>query len=194
MSTLAAQKKYTPADLLKMPDGNRYELVNGQLVEYPMSFWSSYVAGEMHARLREHCRSNQLGWAVPEGVTYQCFPQHPERVRKADASFIRRDRLSAAQATAEGHLPVAPDLAVEVLSPNDLAYEVDAKVQDYLGAGVHLVWVVNPEARVVQIHRAQGTGEILREQDVLDGEEVLPGFCCRVADLFQLPPGVAPAP
>jgi Uma2 family endonuclease len=192
MSTVAAPTRYTPEDLLKMPDGDRYELVDGQLVEHTMSTWSSYVAGKMYGQLDSHCQANKAGWVLPEGTTYQCFPDAPNKVRKADVSFIRRERMSLQQATAEGHLPIYPDLAVEVLSPNDLAYEVDAKVQEYLTAGARLVWVVNPQARTVEVHRPQGTGTILRENDELDGEDVLPGFRCRVGDLFLPPPGVGP--
>ncbi len=192
MHTAAATKTYTPADLLTMPDGDRYELVDGHLVEQNMSFWSSYVAGRALSRLSIYCETNASGWVVPEGTTYQCFPNHPMRVRKADVSFIRKDRLSVAQATAEGHLTIAPDLAIEVVSPNDLVYEVDLKVQDYLQAGVSLVWVVNPEARGVHVYRLDGSVAVLHEKDDLDGETLLPGFRCRVADLFQLPPGVQP--
>jgi Uma2 family endonuclease len=175
-----------------MPDRNRYELVDGQLVEHVMSTWSSYVAGKLYARLDAFCQANPRGWVFPEGVSYQCFPDAPSRVRRADVSFIRADRMSLEQATAEGHLLITPDLAVEVLSPNDLAYEVDAKVQEYLRAGVRLVWVVNPETRTVKIHRPQAAGTILGESDDLEGEDVVPGFRCRISDLFQLPPGVQP--
>jgi Uma2 family endonuclease len=192
MITATQSKRYTPADLLSMPDGNRYELIDGQLVEKNMSFWSGYVAGELRRRLSEHCRPNKLGWVVPEGVTYQCFPRHPERVRKADTSFIRADRLSLAQATAEGHLPIAPDLGIEIVSPNDLAYDVDAKAHELLEAGVLLVWVVNPVAREIQVRHPDGSGVILGENDELSGENVVPGFRCRVGDLFQPPPGVQP--
>jgi Uma2 family endonuclease len=192
MQTVRTAKRYTPEELLRIPDSQRYELVDGQLVENNKSFWASYVTGEILARLLGFCEAHQLGWVAGQGVGYQCFLAAPERVRRADVSFIRRDRLSLAQATAEGHLPIAPDLAVEVLSPNDLAYEVDAKVQDYLSAGVRLVWVVNPLARTIAVHRLGGTGTILRENDELNGEDVLPGFSCRVGDLFLPPPGVDP--
>jgi Uma2 family endonuclease len=194
MQTASTVKRYTPEDLLRMPDGDHYELVDGHLVEQNMSFWASYVAGRILNLLLTFCDAHRSGWVSSEGTTYQCFPANPDRVRKADVSFIRLDRLSLAQATAEGHLPIAPDLAVEVLSPNDLAYEVDAKVQDYLSAGVRLVWVVNPLARTVEVHRLRGAGVILRENDELTGEDVLPGFSCRVGDLFLPPPGVAPGP
>lgn len=191
MNAVVTPVRYTPEDLLKMPEGDRYELIDGQLVERNMSFWSSYVAGETHGLLRDFCRDRHSGWLLPEGATYQCFPDQPAKVRKADVSFIKLERASLAEATDEGHITIAPDLAVEVLSPNDLAYEVDQKVEDYLRAGVTIVWVVYPKTRTVVVHRREGVGSVLRESDELSGEEVLPGFRCRVADLFKLPHGLS---
>jgi Uma2 family endonuclease len=190
MSTVATEKRVTPEDLLAMPEGERYELVDGQLVEHTMSTWSSYVAGVMLWLLTSFCRERNLGWVLPEGTTYQCFPDAPNTVRRTDVSFIRRERMSFEQAIAPGHNRIAPDLAVEVVSPNDLLSEVNEKVQEYLRARVQLVWVVDPEARIVQVHRLRGQGTILRENDELEGEDVLPGFRCRVADLFAPPAGV----
>jgi len=190
MITVASEKCYTPQDLLTMPGGEHYELVDGRLVERKMSFWSSYVAGVIFRLLELFCRENRLGWVSPEGTSFQCFPSLPSRVRKADVSFIRLQRLSLAQATSEGHCPIAPDLAVEVISPNDTAYEIDEKVREFLDAGVPLVWVVNPEQRTVEIHRVGGPGAILRENDEIGGEDVVPGFRCRVGDFTLPPPGV----
>jgi Uma2 family endonuclease len=192
MSTTATATRYTPEDLLRMQDGDRYELVDGALVECNMSIWSSYVAGVIFQLLYPFCQQNRLGWVFPEGTSYQCFPTLPERTRRPDGSFIRLDRLSLAQATAEGHCAIPPDLAVEVLSPNDTAYDVDEKVQEFLGAGVRQVWVVNPEQRTVEVHRANATGTILRENDEITGEDVIPGFHCRVGDFFVPPAGIAP--
>jgi len=187
MITVAGEKRYTPEDLLTMPDGKLYELVDGRLVERKMSIWSSYVAGVIFDLLNSFCRENRLGWVLPEGTSFQCFPALPGRVRKPDVSFVRFQRLSLSQATTEGHCPIAPDLAVEVVSPNDTAYEIDEKVREFLDAGVPLVWVVNPEQRTVEIHRASGPGVILRENDEITGEDIIPGFRCRVGD-FTLPP------
>lgn len=194
MSTLTATARYSPEDLLRMPDGDQYELVAGQLVERNMSFWSSFVAGETFGRLRDYCRAGHPGWLVPEGTSYQCFPHAPNKVRRADVSFIKAERLSLVQATEEGHLSIFPDLAVEVLSPNDLAYEVNAKVQDFLRAGVLLVWIIEPRMRTVQVYRPTGQAANLGENDELTGEDVLPGFRCRVGDLFLPPAGVQPSP
>jgi Uma2 family endonuclease len=193
MSTAAVKARYTPEDLLRMPDGNRYELVDGQLVELNVSIWSSYVAGVIYRILSLHCLANRLGWPFPEGTSYQCFPGFPALVRRADVSFIRLERLSLATATEEGHCPVVPDLMVEVISPNDTAYEVDEKVRLYLDAGTRLVWVVNPQQRTVEVHRPASLGSILREQDELTGEDVLPGFTCRVREFFEPPPGAGAA-
>jgi Uma2 family endonuclease len=187
MSAVAPPTRVTPADLLRMPDRKRYELVNGQLVERKMSLWSSYVGGEIHALLRNFCRPKGLGWVLPEGTGYQCFPDEPFKVRKPDTSFIARERMPLARATEEGFITVAPDLAAEVVSPNDIAYEVEEKVQAFLRAGVRVVWVVIPPTRTVEVHRRDGGGVILREDDELTGDDVIPGFRCRVGDLFVPP-------
>src|SRR5205823_3491725 len=117
MSTAATKTQYTAEDLLQLPDGDRYELVDGNLVERDVSFWSSYIAGVVYGLLDAFSRQNVLGWVVPEGTSYQCFPTLPRQVRKPDTSFIARDRLSVTRALDEGHLLLAPDLAVEVVSP-----------------------------------------------------------------------------
>ena len=81
MSTVATKTQYTPEDLLTMPDGNRYELVNGQLVEHDMSLLASYIAGTIQWLLHAFCRENQPGWVLPEGATYQCFADDPGKVQ-----------------------------------------------------------------------------------------------------------------
>jgi Uma2 family endonuclease len=189
---IAAITHCTPEDMLNLPDSERYELIDGTLVERNMSFWSSYIAGEVYALLRAFCREKKLGWVAPEGASYQCFPGHPTKVRRADVSFLRADRLSTDRAIQEGHLRQTPDLVVEVISPKGLYYEVEEKVTEWLGAGVRVVWVVNPRTRQVRIHRADGSDATVREKDQLSGEDVVPGFTCRVGDLFQPPPGAAP--
>jgi Uma2 family endonuclease len=113
-------------------------------------------------------------------------------VRKPDVSLVLRDRLTAEQLE-EGFLTIAPDLAIEVVSPNDSAYEVEEKVQEYLSAGVRLVWVVYPPTRTVHIHRADRSTAVLSSGDELNGEDLLPGFTCHTGDLFaSLPSGASP--
>src|SRR5262249_53669864 len=107
-------------------------------------------------------------------------------VRKPDVTFVRLDRMPRVPG-AEGYIDIAPDLAVEVVSPNDLAYELEAKVVEYLDAGVSLVWVIDSEARRVRVHRRDGSVSWLREKDELSGKDVIPGFRCPVSALFPEP-------
>ena len=85
---------------------------------------------------------------------------------------------------------LAPDLAVEVISPNDLASEVNEKIDEYLSAGVSLVWVIDPDSKTVSVYRKDGSTARLRESDELSGEDVIPGFSCKVNDIFAdvMPP------
>lgn len=192
MTTLTVPERYTPEDLLSMPDGDHFELVDGQLVETDMGAEASWIAGELYALLRAFNLEARLGWVLPGDIGYLCFPEEPARVRKPDASFIRFGRLRGEQIP-KGHIPIAPDLAVEVVSPNDLYYEVQRKVGEYRRAGVREVWVVNPETRTVEVFRADGSVAWLHEEDELSSEAVLPGFRCGVAELFARPAG-APEP
>ena len=186
MNAVATKTTYTPEELLALPDEKNYELVDGHLVERNMSTLSSWVAGELFFQIRSHCQTNACGWSFPEGTGYQCFPDAPAKVRKPDVSFIRSERLPANVWT-EGYSSIPPDLAVEVISPNDLAWQVDQKVAEWLGAGVPLVWVVHPEARAVRVHRGDGRVSWLDAENEISGEEIVPGFHCRVASI--LPPG-----
>src|SRR4051812_5426721 len=94
MSTVEAPTRYRPEDLLALPDADRYELVDGRLVERDMGAKSSYVAGEIDSALRGYCRQKRLGWVFPEGAAYQCFPTSPDMVRKPDVSFVRLGKLA----------------------------------------------------------------------------------------------------
>lgn len=178
---------YTADDLLRMAEGERYELVDGELVERDMGALSGWVGGEVFGRIREYARQHG-GWAFGDGVGYRCYTDDPERVRKPDASFVGADRLPSPP---EGYITIAPDLAVEVVSPNDIYYEVEAKVDEYLSAGVRLVWVVNPVNKSVRVFQP---GRIVGEfgaDDELTGGDVMPGFACRVRSLFPSSPQTA---
>jgi Uma2 family endonuclease len=86
----------------------------------------------------------------------------------------------------EGFVSIAPDLAAEVLSPNDEAGEINEKIEEYLAAGIPLVWIIDPENEIVFIHRKDGSVTKLHKNDDLSGEDILPGFSCNVAELFPV--------
>ena len=191
MSTMVATQpavtsktEVTPEELLAMPDGGHYELIDGELKERRVSALSNLVAAEVNRIVGNHCRAHHSGWVFAAELGYRCFPWKPSKVRRADVSFIRRDRYSWQQLTHDGFMTIAPDLAVEVVSPNDLVGELDEKVEEYLRAGVQVVWVVRPAARAVQVFRADRSESWLWAADELSGEDVLPGFRCKVGDLF----------
>jgi Uma2 family endonuclease len=184
MNTVAVKSRHTPEDLLTMLDGDRFELVNGELVERKRGWDSSWIGGQLYTILNLYCKENRAGRVAPADASYQCFPDAPNLVRRPDVSFIRWGRLPGGKRP-RGHCPIAPDLAVEVVSPNDLYSEVEEKVAEYRRAGVRLVWVVHPPTRTVRVHRLDGTVTDLTEADELSGEDVIPGFHCAVRDLFE---------
>ncbi len=108
----------------------------------------------------------------------------PDTVRCPDVAFVARDRV----VDTEKFIPLAPDLAIEVLSPGDTFSEVDERVEAWLGYGTREVWVVDPRRRTVQIFRPGRPAEALTEQDAIDGGDLLPGFRLVVRDLFPAGP------
>ncbi len=184
MSTMVAtQTRYTPEDLLAMPDGKSYELVGGQLVERNMGVESSWVGGELHLNLSRYCREREMGWALPADNGYQCFPHEPGLVRKPDVSYVRFGRL-AGGTLPKGWIKIPPDLAVEVVSPNDTVYELEDKLADYQKVGVPLMWVVYPNSHTVRVYRADGSTSLLHQDEELSGEDIIPGFRCSVRAIF----------
>ncbi len=188
MTMLETKRLYTPKDLLEMPDGVSYELVDGELVERHMGMESSEIAATILFLLAMFVRANRLGRVFGADASYQCFADAPRKVRKPDVSFIHAGRLPKNR-TPKGHSKIAPDLAVEVVSPRDNAYNVEVKVREYIAAGVRLVWVVYPPTKTIHIFRQPGSQpglfQMLSETDVLLGEDVLPGFSCQVREIFE---------
>jgi Uma2 family endonuclease len=182
MSTVEHQI-FTPDDLLTMPEGKHFELVDGELVETSTSMLGAWVAVQLIELLNEFVRTRQLGLVMSETASYRCFPDDPDRIRRPDVSFIRQGRLSTEQFQF-GHCGIAPDLAVEIVSPNDLYFDVEHKVGEYLSAGVRLVWVFNPDRRNVRVFALDGAVRQLGENDDLSGDDVIPGFRVQVRSLF----------
>lgn len=180
----ATQTRYTPEDLLAITDRPMPELVDGQLVERNMGQDADKVALAIGALLRVYVMSIRAGLVNGSSCGYQIFADDPDKVRIPDASFTRKERLLGAHA-ARGHSRLAPDLVVEVISPNDHAADLSIKVREYLAAGVPLVWVVNPDDSSVVTYRADGTAKLLGPEGVIDGGDVLPGFSCRVSEFFE---------
>ncbi len=182
------RKPVTAQQLLSLPDQDRFELVNNEIVERCMGWESELFGSRLLIQLGAYCEQAGLGEVNGSNASYQCFghafPDDPDRVRKPDVSFIAAKRLPRSSEI-KGHCMIAPDLAVEVVSPHDLYGDVEAKVDEYLQAGVKLVWVVDPRTKSIRIHRPDGTVQDLGLKDELNGEDIVPGFRCAVSHIFK---------
>ena len=172
-----------PEDLLRMPEGDRYELIDGIPREKPMGAESDEIASTLNTLLKNFVRQHRSGHVYGSQTGYRCFPGQPKRVRKPDTSFVAAGRLPNDK-TPKGDIDIAPDLVVEVVSPNDSYEEMAIRVGDFKSAKVPLIWVVSPETRTVLVRRLDGTCAELDATGTLSGENVLPGFTCTVAELF----------
>jgi len=186
MNAIATKTEITPEELLRMPDEKDFEIVDGELVERNMGSFSSWIGGEIFFKLRSYLETQNLGWLFTADNGFYCFPNQPNKLRKPDASFVKHGRLPGNRPP-DGYIRIAPDLVVEVISPNDLAVEIDERVLDFLNAGVPLIWVINPDCRIVHIYRVDGSVTLLREHEELSGESVLPGFRCKIVAIFPPP-------
>jgi len=175
----------TADDLWRMPDdGQRHELIRGELTMMtPAGGGHGEIAMRVAFALMTHVKAKQLGTVLAAETGFY-IARDPDTVRAPDAAFIARQRVPAAGLPA-GFIPFAPDIAVEVLSPSDSQLDVDEKIDQWLAAGTASVWVVNPRGKTVTVHRSGRDPRILREHDVLEGEEVCPGFAVNVAELFR---------
>lgn len=175
----------TPDEFLLHPLSDvKAELVRGELrVTPPASGQHGCVATNLVILLSAYIKGRGLGRAFGDGAGYELV-QLPRTVRSPDASFVRANRLPK-DGIGRGFLKLAPDLAVEVLSPSESASELEEKLGDYRACGTPLIWVVDPVRRTVMIVASDSPVRWLREADTLDGGEVLPGFSCGVAELFE---------
>jgi Uma2 family endonuclease len=174
----------TAEELLKMPkDGFRYELVKGELIRMsPAGFDHGVVGMSIGMLLAHYVKANNLGVVCLAETGFK-IASDPDTVLAPDVSFVRRERIpQSGRPTA--FYPGAPDLAVEVVSPGDTKKEVAGKVEARLAAGSGAVWVINPKRRTVIVYRPRGEALTLTETDELDGQDVVPGFRCRVHEIF----------
>ena len=174
----------TAAELLEMNEDHcRYELVRGELRQYPLNdAWHGQMSLHIVVALGSYVKAHNLGKVYVANTGF-LIGSDPDHVRAPDIAFVRQERV-AATGRRTGYWPGAPDLAVEVISPNDRYTEVEEKVADWLAAGVQLVVLVNPRNRTVTCRRPGQSPVILTEQDTLEGGDVVPGWQMAVGDIF----------
>ena len=173
----------TAEELLNAGDIGRCELVRGQLNSMtPASFDHGAITNELAFHLTRHVKEHQLG-RIYAAETGFILTRNPDTVRAPDVAFVRSDRVPKTRTT--GFFDGAPDLAVEILSPNDRAPAVLAKVQDWLGAGCQAVWVVDSSSQTISTYELNRSARILGADDNLTGGNIVPGFDLKVSEVFR---------
>jgi Uma2 family endonuclease len=165
------------------PDGSKQELVRGVIVTLPAPGFAHGCCQVNAATLvQAHAKASRLGRVtIASGVVTETGP---DTVRGPDVSYWSHERMPPGQEPVD-YAHVAPDLVVEVLSPNDADRHLTRKVREYFALGVRLVWVLDPLTGTVAVYRRPGEGRVLWEDATLEGEDVLPGFSCKVAEFFE---------
>jgi len=158
-----------------------YELVDGILVEKTMGYSESILAVAISTILHSWVAPRNLGAvAGADGMMRLA----PGLIRIPDVSFIEWDRFPNRQIQSDPIPDLVPDLAVEVLSPNNTDREMEEKLDDYFRTGTSLVWFVDPRRRTVEVYTARDQMKLLTEADTLDGGTLLPGFQLPLRELF----------
>jgi Uma2 family endonuclease len=165
----------TEADVLAVRDRERrlYELVDGVLVEKPMGYYESILAGTLIQLLRNYLDEHPMGTVLGEAGLLQLAPG---LVRIPDVSFVSWDRLPGRKLPKSPILDVGLDLAVEILSAGNTEAEMTRKVGEYFAAGARLVWLVDPDTRTARVFLDPENATQVKEDEELDGGSVLPGF------------------
>ena len=178
----SSERLITGEELSRMPDSELCELIEGRIIPMsPTSHIHGRIEGRFYQLLISHVQANKLG-QVMVGEVGIYIRRNPDTIRAADVLYISNDRY--AQSRSPSYLDVAPELVVEILSPDDTWQAVMRKLADYFSIGVQVVWVADPEARTVYAYRSVTTAQQFKEGDTLTAPEVLPGFAAPVADLF----------
>lgn len=178
------QRLLTAEEFAALPsEGLRLELVRGEIVTMPPAFDEHGEAAMVLGVIAgQYIRQHGLG-KIYAAETGFLVSRNPDTVRAPDFAFIAKDRAPATR-TKPGWVEVVPDLAAEVVSSGDRMCDVLEKVQMWLDVGVRLVWVVYPALRIVEVYRPGQAMVTLREDDTLEGMDVLSGFRAPVASVF----------
>ncbi|MEK7866322.1 MAG: Uma2 family endonuclease [Planctomycetota bacterium] len=182
--TFTARKDVTAEELLQAGDIGPCELIRGEVVFMPPpGIEHGDFVSEINARVRSFVIRRKLGRVVAGDAGF-LLARDPDTVRGPDVAFIHRSRIPKA-GLPKGYFEGAPDLAIEVVSPEDRWSEVEEKVREFISAGARLVWVFNPSTRAVHVYRIDGSVTRLTERDSVKGEDVLPGFSLSLRLLFH---------
>ena len=184
IADVSSERLMSAEELLRLDmPGKSTELVRGRLiVREPPNTHHGRVQANLTVLLGSFVRAHRLGAIFGQDTGFR-IASDPDTVRAPDLAFVRQERV--AQIPSRGYAALAPDLIVEILSPGDRPGEVLAKLGEWLGAGVELAWLIDPDRQVAYVYRSDGSITPIARDGQLDGESVFPGFSCAVAELFE---------
>jgi Uma2 family endonuclease len=176
-------KLMTPAEFAPYAEDAKYELLDGELSEREISIESTMIGAVIYEMLAEFSRRTGAGKAFPENIPFRCFTDAASRVRKPDVSWFQAARWKTAQRTSV-YIETTPDLVVEVLSPTDVAYDVDRKADQFFRAGIQEAWIVHPHVEQVERRFADGAARWYGKDEVIDAAPLIPGFTWTLAEVL----------
>ena len=178
---ITPKKEWTADEFFHSPLSQNHELIEGELVKtMSAGFIHGIIAQRIGRFIGNFAAENNLGEVAAAETG---FILGEKTYRGADSAFISNENL-AKYGYPQGFFPTAPDIAIEVVSPSNTSEEMMEKVELYLQNGSRLVWVIYPQTKLIFVHRQSNVVSVLRENDTLEGEDVLPGFSIPVAALF----------
>ena len=171
--------------LLELPRGHlRHELIQGELREMaPAGHEHGHLAHEIALSLGIHVKANKLGRVYAAETGFK-LASDPDTVRAPDVAFVSAERLREVM-SGTGYFPGPPDLAIEIVSPNDRHSEVEEKVEMWLRYGVRMVVTLNPQTRTATVYRSLDSIRMIRVEGRLEGGDVVPGWVLPLAELFE---------
>jgi Uma2 family endonuclease len=185
MEALATRRVWTDEEIMALPkDGNRYELVDGELTTSPAGARHGDINVLLASRLAVFVNERKSGRVLDSSTGFRMTRGN---IRCPDVSFVSRERIIALGALPRGFFEGAPDLAIEVLSPSDTMDSLRTRLVDYFESGCRLAWVVNPDEKSALVYRSPQPERLLKGTDSLDGEDVVPGFSLSLSELLEEP-------
>lgn len=182
METITQQRIWTDDELLALPDdGNKYEVMKGELIVSPAGIEHEEVGVRLILALGNFVRQHKLGIVCGSSAGYH---MKAGSFLSPDVSFISKERLQGLKRAPKKFFKGGPDLAVEILSPSDTVEKLHEKIVEYFENGTRLMWVINLEEQFVLVYRTPQPDQLLHSRDMLDGEQIVPGFKLPLAELF----------
>lgn len=176
------KRRWTDNELMSLPrDGNKYELIDGDLLVSPVGNTHSQICIRLSSMLHFFVRRKKLGRVYDSSMGFRLSPKI---LLSPDVSFVSNDRLAKILVAPEKFLYGAPDLAVEVLSPGDDLEIIDDKLEKYFEHGTKIAWVVDPKRAILTVHQPDSVVKLTRLTEVVNGGEVLRGFKCRLSEIL----------